>query len=233
MLSCCGFVQGSLGPATSFLRVELDFGYTIASLHLSGFAAGMVLTGVVVCCAVIAVQAALAEHYTDAHARATALTEANLGGSIGSICGAVCLSGFAATWLGWRRAAAARDPGGDPVPGLPSRAAGHPGHRRRAGRIATPRACRVIVIGRLVGSRLTRRRPARRLPRRAAGPARGALIGTAPSASGSPASSSSAWSPTSTARSSSSRARRRLKGVAVLRRRPALTQGRGAARRPG
>jgi phosphoglycolate phosphatase-like HAD superfamily hydrolase len=261
MLSCCGFVQGSLGPATSFLRVELGFGYTVASLHLSGFAAGMVLagvgaphlpdfvrrrglfwgggvglaagtifvgvsgnavesvlfallTGVVVCCAVMAIQAALAEHYPDANARTTALTEANLGGSVGSICGAVCLSGFAATWLGWRAALLLpailvgilflvyrHEPLGT-LGTLCAPAAARPVLRARfwrfwallvlgvgiewsvtfwavsyledgvgmssaAATMATAALFGAIVVGRLAGSRLTRRRPADQLLRQA------------------------------------------------------------------
>lgn len=149
MLACCCYVQGSLGPAASFLRTEFGFDYTVVSLHLSAFAAGMILagaaarrvapaverrwlfwvggwglalgalaigmsrnavqsvlaaliTGCLWCLTVASIQAALAERYGDDRAKATALTEANLGGSIGSMCGAACLGILATTSLGWR-----------------------------------------------------------------------------------------------------------------------------------
>jgi MFS family permease len=151
MLACCCYVQGSLGPATSFLRDELRLDYTMVSLHLSVFAVGMVLAGSVAprvapavrrsrlfwtgawglaagafalgmsrspvfslaavlatgslwCLTVVSIQAILAERYGDRRAKATALTEANLAGSIGSTCGAALLGALATTPFGWRGA---------------------------------------------------------------------------------------------------------------------------------
>lgn len=151
MLTCCGYVQGALGPVASFLREELGFSYTLTSLHLSAFAGGMVLagasasrfgrvlpgrgmfwvggvglafgalgvgmshsatqsilasllTGALACWAVVVVQAALAERH--GAQRTTALTEANLGGSLGSILSASFLATFAASHVSWRLALA-------------------------------------------------------------------------------------------------------------------------------
>lgn len=147
MLVCCGYVQGSLGPAASMLRTELRFDYTIVSLHMSAFAGGMLvagalarrlagvvhrrgllwiggaglatgtaaltlsryplesaftalLTGLMSCWAVVAVQAALSDRHGPQ--RATALTEANLGGSIGSIVAMSCLAALTAAGMPWR-----------------------------------------------------------------------------------------------------------------------------------
>jgi MFS family permease len=147
VLGCCGYVQGSLGPAASHLRVELRFDYTMVSLHMTAFAGGMVfagaparhlsrivdrrgllwiggaglaigavlltmspdplwsvlvafLTGLLACWAVIVVQAVLSQRH-DAQ-RATALTEANLGGSIGSAIAMSCLAALTASRMTWR-----------------------------------------------------------------------------------------------------------------------------------
>jgi fucose permease len=40
-----GYALNSLGPATPFLKSELDLTYTLASLHFSAFAVGMILAG--------------------------------------------------------------------------------------------------------------------------------------------------------------------------------------------
>lgn len=40
-----GYVLNGLGPVTPFLKAELNLSYTIASLHFSAFAAGMILAG--------------------------------------------------------------------------------------------------------------------------------------------------------------------------------------------
>jgi MFS family permease len=40
-----GYVLNSLGPATPFLKSELNLTYTVASLHFSAFAIGMILAG--------------------------------------------------------------------------------------------------------------------------------------------------------------------------------------------
>src|SRR6266540_2293151 len=147
VLVCCGYIQGSLGPAASFLRAEWRFDYTMVSLHMSAFAAGMVvaglcgrwllrmvhrrgllwiggaglaagaiflafsryplqsllvalLTGMLSCGAVAAVQATLSDHH--GANRGTALTEANLGGSVGSIIAMSCLAIFTAAGMSWR-----------------------------------------------------------------------------------------------------------------------------------
>jgi MFS family permease len=62
------------------------------------------LTGALACWAVVVVQAALAERH--GAQRTTALTEANLGGSLGSILGASFLATFAASHVSWRLALA-------------------------------------------------------------------------------------------------------------------------------
>jgi MFS family permease len=45
MLGYYAYVQATLGPLMPFLRSELNLNYTIAGLHLSAFALGMVLAG--------------------------------------------------------------------------------------------------------------------------------------------------------------------------------------------
>lgn len=45
MLAYYAYFQASLGPAIPFLRGELGLSYTIAGLHLSAFAVGMMLAG--------------------------------------------------------------------------------------------------------------------------------------------------------------------------------------------
>lgn len=44
-LAYFAYMQATLGPLMPFLRAELAFSYTIAGLHLSAFAVGMVLSG--------------------------------------------------------------------------------------------------------------------------------------------------------------------------------------------
>lgn len=44
-LAYFAYLQATLGPLMPFLRAELAFSYTIAGLHLSAFAVGMVLSG--------------------------------------------------------------------------------------------------------------------------------------------------------------------------------------------
>lgn len=44
-LSYFAYMQATLGPLMPFLRAELGFSYTVAGLHLSAFAVGMVLSG--------------------------------------------------------------------------------------------------------------------------------------------------------------------------------------------
>lgn len=45
MLAYYAYMQASLGPLMPFLRAELTLSYTVAGLHLSAFALGMVLAG--------------------------------------------------------------------------------------------------------------------------------------------------------------------------------------------
>jgi len=47
MLAYFAYMQTALGPLMPFLRDELDLSYTVSGLHLSAFAAGMALAGVV------------------------------------------------------------------------------------------------------------------------------------------------------------------------------------------
>jgi len=44
-LAFYAFLQATLGPIMPFLRAELDLNYTIAALHLSAFAVGMIAAG--------------------------------------------------------------------------------------------------------------------------------------------------------------------------------------------
>jgi MFS family permease len=45
MLAYYAYLQAALGPLMPFLRAELDLNYTLAGLHLSAFALGMALAG--------------------------------------------------------------------------------------------------------------------------------------------------------------------------------------------
>lgn len=45
MLAYYAYLQASLGPLMPFLRAELNLSYTVAGLHVSAFALGMVLAG--------------------------------------------------------------------------------------------------------------------------------------------------------------------------------------------
>ena len=45
MLAYFAYLQASFGPLMPFLRAELHLSYTIGSLHVSAFALGMVLAG--------------------------------------------------------------------------------------------------------------------------------------------------------------------------------------------
>ena len=45
MLAYFAYLQASLGPLMPFLRDELSLSYTAAGLHLSAFAAGMIMAG--------------------------------------------------------------------------------------------------------------------------------------------------------------------------------------------
>ena len=45
MLGFYAYMQAALGPATPFLRAELHLNYTVAGLHLTAFALGMVIAG--------------------------------------------------------------------------------------------------------------------------------------------------------------------------------------------
>ncbi len=45
MLAYFAYMQAALGPLMPFLRASLNFSYTVAGLHLSAFAVGMVLAG--------------------------------------------------------------------------------------------------------------------------------------------------------------------------------------------
>jgi fucose permease len=45
LLFVYAYAQSSLGPVMPYLRSELGFGYTTASLHLSAFATGMIVAG--------------------------------------------------------------------------------------------------------------------------------------------------------------------------------------------
>lgn len=47
LLGYYAYLQSLLGPLMPFLRAELGIGYVLGSLHLSAFAAGMVLTGLI------------------------------------------------------------------------------------------------------------------------------------------------------------------------------------------
>ncbi len=46
MLAYYAYLQAALGPLMPFLRKELDLNYTVAALHFSAFALGMILAGV-------------------------------------------------------------------------------------------------------------------------------------------------------------------------------------------
>ena len=46
-LAYYAYMQATLGPLMPFLRAELAFSYTVAGLHLSAFAIGMVLSGLI------------------------------------------------------------------------------------------------------------------------------------------------------------------------------------------
>jgi predicted MFS family arabinose efflux permease len=45
MLAYYAYAQATLGPLMPFLRTELDLNYTVAGLHISAFALGMILAG--------------------------------------------------------------------------------------------------------------------------------------------------------------------------------------------
>ncbi|MBZ0306629.1 MAG: hypothetical protein K8I82_11230, partial [Anaerolineae bacterium] len=45
MLAYYAYLQASLGPLMPFLRKEMQLNYTVAGLHFSAFALGMVLAG--------------------------------------------------------------------------------------------------------------------------------------------------------------------------------------------
>lgn len=45
VFSVFGYVLNGLGPVTPFLKAELGLSYTVASLHFSAFAAGIIVTG--------------------------------------------------------------------------------------------------------------------------------------------------------------------------------------------
>lgn len=45
MLAYYAYAQATLGPLMPFLRAELDLNYTVAGLHISAFALGMILAG--------------------------------------------------------------------------------------------------------------------------------------------------------------------------------------------
>ncbi len=47
MLAYYAYMQSMLGPLVPFLRAELDLNYTIAGLHLSAFAVGMIIAGLI------------------------------------------------------------------------------------------------------------------------------------------------------------------------------------------
>lgn len=47
MLAYFGYLESALGPLMSFLRGELHFSYSLAGLHFSAFAAGVMLSGLV------------------------------------------------------------------------------------------------------------------------------------------------------------------------------------------
>ncbi|MEP7291141.1 MAG: hypothetical protein ABI835_05130 [Chloroflexota bacterium] len=45
MLAYYAYMISALGPLMPFLRVELNLSYSVAALHLSAFAVGMILAG--------------------------------------------------------------------------------------------------------------------------------------------------------------------------------------------
>jgi len=47
MLAYYAYMQSMLGPLVPFLRAELDLNYTVAGLHLSAFAVGMIVAGLI------------------------------------------------------------------------------------------------------------------------------------------------------------------------------------------
>jgi MFS family permease len=47
MLAYYAYMQSMLGPLVPFLRSELDLNYTVAGLHLSAFAVGMIVAGLI------------------------------------------------------------------------------------------------------------------------------------------------------------------------------------------
>ncbi len=47
MLAFFSYLQGALGPLMPFLRAELNLNYSVAALHASAFAVGMILAGLV------------------------------------------------------------------------------------------------------------------------------------------------------------------------------------------
>jgi MFS family permease len=151
-----GYFLVSLGVVLPYLRHELHFGYGVASLHLSAFAAGSLLSAVAarrielargrlwlvgagvvgasisalllaaapspvatVACsfamgavagwAIVGAQASLADRHPD-H-RATAITEAHLGASVGALLLPLAVGGAEAV-VGWRGAIVAGAVGG-------------------------------------------------------------------------------------------------------------------------
>src|SRR6266545_4384323 len=97
VLVCCGYIQGSLGLAAGAIFLAFSR-YPLQSLLVA------LLTGMLSCGAVAAVQATLSDHH--GANRGTALTEANLGGSVGSIIAMSCLAIFTAAGMSWRWALA-------------------------------------------------------------------------------------------------------------------------------
>ncbi len=47
LLACFTYLQAILGPMMPFLRTELNLSFTMGGLHLSAFAVGMILAGVI------------------------------------------------------------------------------------------------------------------------------------------------------------------------------------------
>ncbi len=76
MLSLYAFLAGMLGPILPYLRVELSLSYTVGGLHLSLFAVGMILAGLMI------------ERIVQRFGRRAVLW----GGGLGSIVGALSLA---------------------------------------------------------------------------------------------------------------------------------------------
>lgn len=149
MLAYFAFYEAVLGPSMPFLREELRLSYTVAGLHMSAFALGMMLAGLfgervatrwgrrvsfwlgsvglavgamglavggraaltvmtAFCMGLFGtlllatIQAVLSDHYGEQ--RATALTEANIGASLGAGLAPLAVGTFQRVGIGWRGA---------------------------------------------------------------------------------------------------------------------------------